>query len=123
MLTRSMRTETSPVTIELLYVDGCPNHEGLLDRLHALRDELDPTPELVLRRISDDAAAQRARFLGSPTVRVDGRDIELGADERTDFGVKCRLYVGPTGLSGLPADDWLLAALDEEVVRGDRDRS
>jgi len=99
------------VTIELLYFDGCPNHEALLMHLHELLDNVEPTPELVLRRIADDADAQRERFLGSPTVRIDGRDIELGADQRDDYGMKCRLYATPTGLTGMPADDWLLRAL------------
>ena len=55
--------------------------------------------------------AQRERFLGSPTVRVDGADIEPGAGERTDFGLKCRLFATPDGLRGMPADEWVLGAL------------
>jgi Alkylmercury lyase len=99
------------VSIELLYFDGCPNHEALLARLHELLDHVGRTPELVLRRIADDASAQRECFLGSPTVRVDGRDVEPGADERTDYGMKCRLYATPVGLTGMPTDDWLRRAL------------
>ena len=118
------------MTIELFYFDGCPNHEALLAHLHELVNEVEPAPDVVLRRIADDAAAQRERFLGSPTVRVGGRDIEPGADARDDYGMKCRLFATSTGLSGLPADEWLLAALaasrregEEEVVGADRDRS
>jgi len=51
-------------------------------------------------------AAERERFLGSPSVRVNQEDIEPGAEERRDFGMKCRLYVTPDGLSGLPPDRW-----------------
>jgi hypothetical protein len=65
----------------------------------------------MLRRIPDEAAAQRERFLGSPTVRVDGRDVEPGAEQRDDFGLKCRLYRLPTGLRGAPLDEWVLDAL------------
>jgi hypothetical protein len=43
--------------------------------------------------------------------RVDGRDVELGTDQCSDFGLSCRLYVGPDGLPGTPPDEWLLTSL------------
>jgi hypothetical protein len=63
------------------------------------------------RRIANEDAARRERFLGSPTVRVDGRDVEPGAAEREDFGLKCRLYQLPSGLGGVPLDEWVLDAV------------
>jgi hypothetical protein len=100
------------VTIELLYFDGCPNHEALLPHLELLLREAKLPVKIQLHRIADDDAAQRERFLGSPSVRVDGKDIEPGAERRTDFGLKCRLYRLPTGLAGTPRDEWLLQALE-----------
>lgn len=99
------------MTVEVLYFDGCPNHEALLPRLRELLDEAQLPAEIELRRVPDEAAAERERFLGSPTVRIEGRDIEPRAGERDDFGLKCRLYRTETGLSGLPQDDWIRAAL------------
>jgi hypothetical protein len=99
------------VTVEVLYFDGCPNHEALLPRLRELLAQASISTEIDLRRITDDEAAQRERFLGSPTVRVNGRDIEPDAERRTDFGLKCRLYETPAGPSGQPQDEWLQAAL------------
>jgi hypothetical protein len=61
--------------------------------------------------VPDDAGAHRERFLGSPTLRIDGRDVEPGAEERTDFGLKCRLYRTPEGFAGTPPDAWVLEAL------------
>jgi hypothetical protein len=80
------------VRIEVLYFDGCPNHEAFVTHLEQLLRTAEPPAEIVLRRVPDDDAARRARFLGSPTVRIDGRDVEPGAVERLDFGLKCRLY-------------------------------
>ena len=57
----------------------------------------------------------REHFLGSPTVRVDGRDVEPGAEQRQDFGMKCRLYATPDGLRGTPPDQWALDALSQET--------
>lgn len=98
-------------TIELLFFDGCPNHDRLQSHLRELLDRTVAPPAVALVRITSDEAAQAQRFLGSPTMRVDGSDVEPGADERTDFGLKCRLYPTPQGLSGLPLDAWILAAL------------
>jgi hypothetical protein len=99
------------VRVELLYFDGCPNHEALLPHLQALLDDADMHVEIALRNVPDDEAAQRERFLGSPTVRVDGHDVEPGATGRTDFGLKCRLYRTDSDLRGSPLDEWILTAL------------
>jgi hypothetical protein len=99
------------VRIELLYFDGCPSHESLLPRLREILASTGIVDAIELRRITDDEQAQRECFLGSPTVRVEGQDIEPDAAQRTDFGMKCRLYRSENGLSGQPPEAWLLAAL------------
>lgn len=96
--------------VEVLYFDGCPSHEQLMPTLLALVSAHDA--ELVQRRVETLEQAEEARFLGSPSVRVDGRDIEPGAHSRTDYGMKCRLYSSPTGRSGIPPQEWLERALN-----------
>lgn len=95
----------------MLYFDGCPNHEALLPRLRELLASQSISPEIELRVITDDQAAKRERFLGSPTIRVNGRDVEPDAEMRTDFGMKCRLYRSAGGVSGQPPQEWLRAAV------------
>ncbi len=63
------------------------------------------------RCVEDDATAQRERFLGSPTLRIDGVDIDPGVSGRTDYGLRCRLYPTEAGLGGMPPDQWVLNAL------------
>jgi hypothetical protein len=99
------------VTIELLYFDGCPGAEAFLPRLERLLRDAGRDDHVALRRVESDEAAQRERFLGSPTLRVDGRDVEPGANERDDYGLKCRLYPAATGTARHPPDSWVLAAL------------
>jgi hypothetical protein len=91
------------VRVELLYFEGCPNHERLLPRLN----ELVAGAGVELRRVESIEAAERERFLGSPTVRIDGVDVDPGAADRTDFGLKCRLYRSDEGTSGLPPERWI----------------
>ena len=97
--------------VELLYFDGCPNHEVLLPHLRDLLASTGVAADLHVVEIQDTASAERERFLGSPTVRIDGEDVEPGADQRSDFGLKCRLFATPDGLRGMPADEWVLRAL------------
>ena len=97
--------------VELLYFDGCPSYARLLPRLQMLIEEAGLDADVELRCVESEEEALSERFLGSPTVRVDGRDIEPGADTRTDFGLKCRLYRAPDGLHGTPPEEHLLAAL------------
>ena len=97
--------------VEVLYFDGCPNHEALLPHLRELLTEAGATTDIELVRVDDADAAERERFLGSPTLRIDGQDVEPGAEQRNDFGLKCRLFATPDGRRGTPADEWVLAAL------------
>lgn len=102
--------------VEILYFEGCPNHEaarGLVERVAA---ELQVEPEIDVVEVADAVAATELRFLGSPTVRVNGRDVEPGADERGDFVFSCRVYRGERGFSGQPDAGWVREALSEAAA-------
>jgi hypothetical protein len=97
--------------IEVLYFHGCPGSERLLPLVRRLSAERGAW--VLERRIETPRDAEAQRFLGSPTVRVDGVDIEPGAQNRTDFGLKCRLYRTADGCcSQVPAQPWLRDAIE-----------
>lgn len=62
-------------------------------------------------RVETDADAQAQRFLGSPTLRIDGVDVDPTTAQRTDYALQCRLYPTDEGLQRIPPDEWILAAL------------
>jgi hypothetical protein len=95
--------------IEVLYFDGCPSHERLLPTVERLASDV--RAEVTVRRVASPEEAEAERFLGSPTVRVDGADVEPGAPARTDFGMKCRLFRFDGGQSPTPPEEWIRAAL------------
>jgi hypothetical protein len=97
--------------VEILYFDGCPNHEPARELVEQVAAELGLQPQIELIEVADGDAATRLRFLGSPSVRVDGRDVEPGADERGDFVFSCRVYRSERGLVGRPEADWIRDAL------------
>lgn len=99
--------------IEILYFEGCPNHEATREHVEHVAAELDLEPAVDLVEVPDAGAATELRFLGSPTVRINGRDVEPGADERRDFVLSCRVYRGERGISGQPDEEWIRTALAE----------
>ena len=97
--------------LEVLYFNGCPGHEALMPRLRKLMAHAAVDAPVELRQVESVEAAERERFLGSPTLRVNGQDVDPSAGERTDFGLKCRLYPSPDGLRGAVPDEFVVAAL------------
>ncbi len=100
--------------VELLYFDGCPSYEMLLPRLEALLNREGIKVPVELRPVESLEAAERERFLGSPTVRIDGEDVDPDAASRLDFGLKCRLYRTEEGTSGVPPERWISEALEAD---------
>lgn len=98
--------------VELLYFDGCPGYEELRPRLERLLAERGLPVSLELLPVTNLEEAKEKQFLGSPTVRVDGRDVEPAAAHRADFGMKCRLYSTSTGIGHSPPDELIAAALE-----------
>jgi hypothetical protein len=114
-------TERSPArrpVIEVLYVEGCPNYRGALGLVQRIRAELGIDAELRTTLISDQAAADQARFPGSPTVRVDGRDVEPGSEPPAEYALACRLYRLEHRLAGQPDERWVREALLQAAGRG-----
>lgn len=99
------------VRIELLYFAGCPGYAELRERLLRLLERASVDAEIVERRIDSERAARRERFLGSPTLRIDGSDVEADASDRQDYGLKCRLYETAHGLQRTPPDAWIAATI------------
>ena len=95
--------------VELLYFDGCPGIDRVVPIVDPLADAADA--RMVRRRVETSDEAEAQRFLGSPTVRVDGVDVEPGAEQRDDYGLKCRLYQTADGLAGVPDEAWIRDAL------------
>jgi hypothetical protein len=99
--------------IELLYFEGCPNYAELLPRLRELVAAEGVEDEVELRRVETAEDAERERFLGSPTIRVNGKDVDPTVNGREDFGLECRLYRSEHGLVRTPAEEWIRAAIEE----------
>jgi hypothetical protein len=80
------------MAVELLFWEGCPSHPRALADLREAMTELGLDPaEIVVREVPTDADAMGERFVGSPTIRIDGVDVQPPA-QREPFGLTCRVY-------------------------------
>ena len=104
-------TEVRRPLVEVLYFDGCPSRSSAQALVERVSAEVGVSVELKLVNVLDPAAAVRERFLGSPSIRVDGQDIESGAEARTNYALACRVYRTDNGTSGQPDERWLRDAL------------
>jgi hypothetical protein len=78
--------------IELLWWEGCPSWEEALEDLEAATAAVGLDPgRIVVREIDDEVQAELEGFVGSPTIRADGRDI-LPPGEGEVAGLTCRVY-------------------------------
>jgi hypothetical protein len=99
--------------VEILYFEGCPNHEPARALVERLARQLRIEPEIRLVEVADPEAAVELGFLGSPTVRVDGVDVEPGAEVRRDFALSCRIYRSKRAAAAQPDEKWVREALIE----------
>jgi hypothetical protein len=82
--------------VELLFWAGCPSHEQALEDLRgALSQAGRDAEDVIVREIRDERQAVAEGFTGSPTIRVDGRDVVDPGDEPP--GLTCRLYTRRDG--------------------------
>lgn len=99
--------------IEVLYFEGCPNYLPAMDRLRTvLREEGLTTAEVAEIEVKDESAARMVKFFGSPTIRVNGLDIEIDLRNIRDTALACRRYLGE-----LPFEEIIRLALREAQVK------
>jgi len=98
--------------VELLYFDGCRGYGELREHLPRLLQQLGVAATIEQRRVDSEQEAVRERFPGSPTVRVDGRDVDPNTTYRAGHGLRCRLYATDEGMRRTPPDAWIIRALE-----------
>jgi hypothetical protein len=76
---------------------------------------LDETPAVVMVGDYEDAKAKRC--FGSPTIRVNGMDVEYGDREPEEFTTGCRYYNTPDGWQPLPRKDLVLRGIETAARR------
>jgi hypothetical protein len=78
------------VRVSFLYYEECPSHDLALERLREVMAEEGIPGEVEVIKVETEEQARELRFVGSPTIRVDGQDIDPPTDPR--YALTCRVY-------------------------------
>ncbi|TDJ50493.1 MAG: DUF2703 domain-containing protein [Nitrospina sp.] len=101
------------MVIEFFYIDDCPNHAPALELLKELMAVCDVAVPIKLVKVSTTEEARKVKFMGSPSIRIDGVDIEgNGKTTGGDFSLKCRVYKYNWVFQGVPPKKLLREAIE-----------
>ena len=107
--------------VEVLWWQGCPSTPRALAELERVMSELglDPTA-IEVREVDSDERAHAERFHGSPTIRIDGRDVQPPAPAEP-IALACRIYRLRDGrISPTPDPEDLAEALSSAIAVSER---
>lgn len=99
------------MTLELLCLPGCPNHKATVDLVRDVLQAEGVSAELMETSISNHEEAMTHSFPGSPTLRVNGQDVEHTASGRFAVGLACRTYLVDGRPQGVPHRFWVERAI------------
>ncbi|HKV27929.1 MAG TPA: hypothetical protein VJN90_06620 [Candidatus Acidoferrales bacterium] len=102
--------------IEVLYVPSCPNFSLALQRVREALAFVNVRAEIHEIAVHENSDAARLGFPGSPTIRVNGRDVDPVPDGDNNAGLQCRLYSG-TQDPGAPDRESIIRALREALIQ------
>ena len=105
------------MVIRILTFEGCPSCEATRRMVEETVNELHLQAEIDSVQVDGEDEARQQGFLGSPTIQIDGNDIEVSR-RGGKAAFACRLYQTPDGVSGVPPKSLLVAAIREARTDG-----
>jgi hypothetical protein len=103
-------------TVEVLVVPGCPSAQLALARVREAAEAVGIHANLRVLTVDREEIARSLGFAGSPTIRIDGVDVEDGAAGRP-AGLACRIYTEDGEIHTAPPPSWIRRGLAEAVAR------
>ena len=97
--------------VELLWFFDCPNRAAAREMLEDVIGGVAPGTPISDVDATDPSVAAQVHFPGSPTIRIDGRDIDPSYVDSGEYTPRCRLYRTGEGLRSLPERRWIEEAL------------
>ena len=95
--------------VSFLYYEDCPSYDLALERLREVMDEEGIPGEVEVVKVETEEQARELRFVGSPTIRVEGQDIDPPSDPH--YALACRAYrLADDRISPLPSRDMIRQA-------------
>ncbi len=105
--------------VELLHIADCPNIDAARQLLKEALRELGLREEISEVEVCDSGQAEALSFPGSPTIRVDGADVETTSP---GFGLACRTYLIDGRRYGVPSAEMIRNAMRSALAPADREK-
>ena len=97
--------------VTFLYYEDCPSHEVALERLRSVLTEAGIEADVTIIKVETEEQARRYQFIGSPTIRINGQDIDPPPPD-SYYRLTCRAYQLEDGrISPLPSPEMIRRAL------------
>jgi hypothetical protein len=105
--------------IEFLFWAGCPSHPEALDLLESVLADQGLDMDVHIHEVLTQEEAEELRFPGSPTIRVDGLDVDPESANHSAM-LACRIYRLPDGrVSPVPSRRQIEEALTHVSVQSE----
>ena len=101
--------------IELYYFEDCPSYPKALDNVRQALKFEGLSADIALIPVASDVEAQAKRFIGSPTIRIDGVDVEGPQADEKGYGFGCRIYADNGSSAGWPSVEKVRLALRRQA--------
>ena len=98
--------------VEVLYVADCPSHPAAVQLVKEVLAAQGLAAEIHEVLVKDEAMARELEFIGSPTIRINERDVAGEPRKAQSFALRCRLYPGSKPI-GLPPAELIHRAVRE----------
>jgi len=92
------------VKVEVLFVPDCPTHPAAVKLVRHVLGAEGVEAEIHEVLVSDEGMASELGFCGSPTIRINGRDVAGESQDTRSFALSCRLYPGSKQVGLPPAE-------------------
>ncbi|MGZ4904500.1 MAG: DF family (seleno)protein [Halobacteriota archaeon] len=99
------------LSIDLLYYEDCPHYKEAEKALKEVLDEENVDAEVHMVRVEYGAQADIHGFIGSPTIRINGQDLEPEVNSEATYQGHCRIYMHKDQPFESPPKEMIRAAL------------
>ncbi len=105
--------------IDFLFWKECPSHPKAWERLKEVLSRMKLSAEIRRIEVKTEEEATRENFPGSPTIRINGRDIDPEGARQQRAGLSCRIYHDTGGrVIPVPPAELIQKALEKESKKG-----
>ncbi len=111
------------MAIDFYFSEDCPHNEEAFQALLKVLKRNGWAAGIHRIVVKDETQAQKNRFLGSPTIRVNGIDLEEGADANRDYKLGCREYTIGGAKTSVLNENFIELALKRIVAATEPDNA